>query len=330
MKHGPDDTDCGKKSRPTISLIIPTRNGAADLRELLAVLTLQTVQPDEILVVDSSSDDDTADIARQYGAVVSVIPRQDFDHGGTRTDIAGMAKGELLVFFTQDALPATRDALEKLLEPFAESSDIAVSYGRQLARKEAAWAAASLRAFNYPPQSYQLGFADRGQYGLKTIFVSNSFAVYKKSALAEVGYFKNGLIFGEDTCTVGRLLERGYRIAYVSEAKVYHSHNYTLSEEFRRSFDIGVLHTTEKWLLDTYGHAEGVGLRFIQSQVSSLIHQKKFSLVFDVLLRAAAKYSGYRLGRWFRKIPAACIPYLSMHTSWWAGKTGKNDIRSAR
>jgi rhamnosyltransferase len=262
--------------------------------------------------------------------VVSVIPQQSFDHGGTRTDIAKAAKGELLVFFTQDALPATRDALEKLLEPFAESPDIAVCYGRQLARKEAGWAAASLRLFNYPPQSCRRGFIDRGQYGLKTIFVSNSFAAYRKTALAEVGYFKNGLIFGEDTCTVGRLLERGYRIAYVSEAKVYHSHNYTLSEEFRRSFDTGVLHTTEKWLLDTYGHAEGVGLRLIQSQVLPLIRQKKFSLVFDILVRAAAKYSGYRLGRWFRKIPAVCIPHLSMHRSWWTGKTGKNDSRSAR
>jgi rhamnosyltransferase len=330
MKYGSDDTERGNNSQPNISIIIPTRNGASTLRELLAVLTLQTVQPDEVLVVDSSSDDDTVEIAREYGAVVSVIPQQSFDHGGTRTDIARAAKGELLVFFTQDALPATRDALEKLLEPFAGNPDLAVCYGRQLAGKEAGWAAASLRLFNYPPHSCLRGFADRGQYGLKTIFVSNSFAAYRKSILSEVGYFKNGLIFGEDTCTVGRLLERGYRIAYVSEAKVYHSHNYTLAEEFRRSFDTGVLHTTEKWLLDTYGHAEGVGLKFIQSQLSTLIRQKKYSLVFDVLLRAAAKYSGYRLGRLFRKIPAACIPYLSMHKSWWAGKTGKNDSRSAR
>lgn len=328
MVQNTENTDNNKKNSPTISLIIPTRNGAVTLRELFAVLALQTAQPDEILVVDSSSEDQTVEIAKKAGAVVTIIAQNDFDHGGTRTAMAQVAKGDLLIFLTQDAIPATRDALEKLLQPFTEESDIAVCYGRQLPQKDASWAAASLRAFNYPPQPSQRGFDDREQYGLKTIFASNSFAAYRKAALVEIGYFKNGLIFGEDTCTVGRLLERGYRIAYTSEAKVYHSHNYTLLEEFRRSFDIGVLHTSERWLLDTYGSAEGVGLKFTYAQVFTLIRQKEISLILDVLLRTLSKYSGYRLGRLFRVIPKNCIPHLSMHKTWWPEKSKKNNARS--
>lgn len=307
---------------PKISLIIPTCNGAKTLAELLAVLDRQTMVSEEILVVDSSSDDDSAEVARLHGAEVTVIERRQFDHGGTRSSMAARARGDLLVFFTQDAVPATRDALARLVEPFTDNA-IAVAYGRQLPSPDATWAAASLRLFNYPEQSSVRSFADRARLGLKTIFVSNSFAAYRKAALAEVGYFKNGLIFGEDTCTVGRLLERGHRIAYVSEAKVYHSHNYTLSEEFRRSFDTGVLHAMESWLIQEYGHAEGIGVRFMRRQLQELGRQGRFMLMAEVLGRNVLKYCGYRLGRSYTRLPARIIPQLSMHRSWWEGRQGK-------
>lgn len=313
--------DDGQRQAPTISVIIPTCNGAATLGELLAVLARQTIQPDEVLVVDSSSTDETVAVARRFGAEVTVIARESFDHGGTRTTLAAAARGGLLVFLTQDAIPATRDALAQLLRPFAAHPEVAVSYGRQLPHRDATWTAASLRAFNYPPQSSLRAFSDRERYGLKTIFVSNSFAAYRKPALAEVGYFKNGLIFGEDTCTVGRLLQRGYRIAYVSEAGVYHSHNYSLAEEFRRSFDIGVLHATESWLLDTYGHAEGIGLSLVRRQLTELGRTRRPVLMLDVVVRSVLKYCGYRLGRSFRKIPARYVPHLSMHRTWWQGRS---------
>ena len=314
---------------PTISVIIPTRNGAATLGELLAVLALQTVQPDEILVVDSLSEDETVEVARHYGAEVTVIAREAFDHGGTRTQFAEAARGELLIFLTQDAIPATRDALAQLIRPFAAHPEVAVSYGRQLPHRDATWSAASLRAFNYPPQSCLRTFNDRQRYGLKTIFVSNSFAAYRRQALAEVGYFKNGLIFGEDTCTVGRLLERGYSIAYVGEAGVYHSHNYSVVEEFRRSFDIGVLHATEHWLLDTYGHAEGIGIGMVRRQLTELGRERRVALMVDVVVRSVLKYCGYRLGRSFRKIPARYVPYLSMHRTWWKGRSATDASSSA-
>ena len=320
MENDTATSQDGAGFKPSVSIIIPTRNGASTLSELLAVLALQTMQAAEILVVDSSSTDETVSIAKQYGACVRSIPQESFDHGGTRTDIAKQARGEYLVFFTQDAIPATRDALEQLLQPLFSMPEAAVCYGRQLPQKNAIWAAAALRAFNYPVQSSVRVFADRKHHGLKTIFVSNTFAAYRKSALAEVGYFKNGLIFGEDTCTVGRLLERGYASIYASEAKVYHSHNYTWLEEFRRSFDIGVLHTAEQWLLDTFGNPEGVGLSFVRSQLATLWQQREFSLMADILIRSACKFAGYTLGRWHRKLPRRLIPHLSMHQGWWSGK----------
>ena len=265
-----------------VSVIIPTRNGEKSLPDLFTALDRQDLRPDEIIVGDSASRDATLQICRRHGAKIVPIGKDQFDHGGTRSLLAKLATGEIVVFFTQDAVPAATDSLRRLIAPL--EGDIACSYGRQLPNRDATPFSVHLRQFNYPPQSSVRSHADRERIRLKTVFVSNSFAAYRSGPLEEVGYFKNNLIFGEDTCTLGRLLLAGYRVAYVSKAAVYHSHNYSLAEEFRRSFDMG-LHSTEKWLLATYGRAEGVGGRYVRSVVNMLYREKKYHLLPDCFLR---------------------------------------------
>ena len=314
----PDQPHQPHQSRqtPPISVIIPTLNGERTLEQFFAALKRQHLQPAEILVADSSSTDRTVEICRSFGAEVVNIPRGEFDHGGTRTRMARQARSEIVVFFTQDAILATREALGLLVAPLLENG-AACSYGRQLPNGDATPVAAHLRLFNYPPQSSLRTFGDRLQYGLKTIFISNSFAAYRKEPLAAAGYFKNGLIFGEDTCTLGRILAAGHTVAYVGEAAVYHSHNYSFGEELRRSFDIGVLHSREKWLLDTYGNAEGVGVHYVRSALGTLFREKHILPIPDCLLRSGVKLIGYKLGRAYTKIPATWLPILSMNRLWW-------------
>ncbi len=301
----------------TISVLIPTCNGEATLRELFASLKRQTIQPTEILVVDSASTDGTVAICTENGATVLTITRADFDHGGTRTLLAQRAIGEIVVYFTQDAILATPESLYSLVEPLLHNTLCGCSYGRQLSTPSASWHAAHLRDFNYPPESSLRSFDDRKKYGLRTVFTSNSFAAYKRDNLASVGWFKNDLIFGEDTCTVGKILKDGFQSGYIGKATVYHSHNYSLEEEFCRSFDIGVLHSSEKWLLNTFGKAEGVGLVFVKSAIAQLKKEQRYLLMFDFFLRTGCKFLGYKLGRMHDKIPKSLLPKLSMNSNWW-------------
>ncbi len=305
------------RPQSTVSVIIPTCNGEETLGELFATLHRQTLQPMEVLVADSSSTDGTVDICKKNGAKVWSLSKNDFDHGGTRSFLTEQASGDILVFFTQDAILVTRDALELLVKPLLEKNSCACSYGRQLPRTDALWHAAFLREFNYPATSSVKTFSDRDRDGLRTIFISNSFAAYLKVPLLEVGCFKNGLIFGEDTCTVGRILQAGYTNTYVCEAAVYHSHNYSLAEEFRRSFDIGVLHSTEKWLLYTFGKAEGVGLKYFKSGAVQLAGKRQYLLILSFTVRTGLKLLGYKLGRMYKKLPLSVLPTLSMHSTWW-------------
>jgi len=308
---------CAQKSQHSISIIIPTLNGEKTLAEFFAALGRQTIQPDEILVGDSSSTDRTVEICRNGGAKIFPIERAEFDHGGTRTFLAKQAKGDVVVFFTQDAILATRNSLELLVDALFKDATIACSYGRQLAASNATPVASHLRLFNYPAKSTIRGFDDRVRYGFKTIFISNSFAAYKKDRLKDVDYFKNGLIFGEDTCTLGRLLAEGHRVAYAGETAVYHSHNYSMIDEFRRSFDIGVLHNSEKWLLETYGSAEKIGASYIRSVFEKLFREKKYLLLADCFLRSSIKFAGYKLGRSYNQMPAFLPPMLSLNSLWW-------------
>lgn len=299
------------------SVIVPTLNGAEQLRELLASFIIQTIKPAEIIVVDSSSSDHTVEVAEEYGAVVITISKDEFDHGGTRTMVAKRAAHDVLVFFTQDVIPSHRQVLENLIKPLWQDNDVAATYGRQLPAFDAAEAARHLRLFNYPEKSQVRSFNDRTRLGLQTVFISNSCAAYNKQELESVGYFRDGLIFGEDTCSVGRLLEKGHQVAYVADASVYHSHNYDWDEEFKRYFDIGVLHSTEKWLLETYGGAESRGFNYISSGISYYYSIRRYSLIGDFMVRVLLKFLGYRLGRKYLMLPGRLVPELSMHRKWW-------------
>lgn len=308
-------------SYPTVSIVIPTLNGEATLAELLAMLSVQTIPIQEILVIDSSSEDRTPEIANRYDANYIGIDRQNFDHGGARSQAALQTSGELIVFFTQDAIPSGKKAVEHLIRPFSVDEHIGAAYGRQLPSFSANPFAAHLRYFNYPQQSSVRSFSDSKRLGLATVFLSNSFSAYRRSVLQEIDYFTKDLIFGEDTCAAGRILMKGRKIAYVAEASVYHSHNYTCIEEFKRYFDIGVLHQTQKWLLDTFGNAHNRGSAFVKSEISFLLKERKWFLLPLSFWRNLLKLTAYKTGRNYFRLPTTLIHQLTMNYRWWQNQS---------
>ncbi|MCX6880503.1 MAG: glycosyltransferase family A protein [Verrucomicrobia bacterium] len=89
----------------TVSIIIPARNEAHNLPKLLGSIAAQSAKPLEILVVDDGSSDDTADIARQFGAaVITPPPLPDGWRGKTWACHQGAmkARGERLLFMDAD------------------------------------------------------------------------------------------------------------------------------------------------------------------------------------------------------------------------------------
>jgi len=298
-----------------ISLIVPTYNAEPYLHNLLKKLQEQTVSF-ELLIIDSSSTDKTVEVAKQYTKHVVSIPTAEFDHGGTRTKAAKIASGDVIVFLTQDALPCDIDTIAKILKVF-DDSQIGAVYGRQIPYENTNLFGKHLRMFNYGNTSYIRTFYDREKYGIKTAFLSDSFAAYRKGALQKIDYFKNGLIVGEDSYAGAKMLMAGYSLAYSAEAKVYHSHSYTIIEEFRRYFDIGVFHQNEYWILETFGKIEGEGGRYVKSEFRYLLQQHGYFQIPVFFIRNGMKYLGYKLGYHYQRLPSFLIRRLSMHKLWW-------------
>lgn len=308
------------ENRPTISVIIPTWNGEQWLDRLLTMLKQQTLVPDEIIVIDSGSEDGTCAIVHRHNVRQVKIAQQDFDHGGTRTMAAGIAGGEILIYMTQDAIPAGRDALELLVRPFARDERISATYGRQLPDPDANLFSEHLRLFNYPDHSETRCWDDRSQFGFRTIFISNSFAAWRKDILAAHGFFPERLLFGEDTLTVAKMLESGYCVAYVSESCVYHSHNYSILQDVKRYFDIGVFHVDQGDQLMKFGGPGGTGRKYVRSEMTMLAARKKYHLLPQCLLRNFGKFIGYNLGKRHRMLPRCCAERMSMNRSWWSSR----------
>lgn len=280
-----------------ITIIIPTYNASSSLPTLLAKLDSQTIKDYELIVIDSSSNDNTTDIAQSHRAKIITISLSEFDHGKTRSLAAKQAKGDILVFLTQDAVPYNEYSIENIIKPFENDENIGAAFGRQLPHPGASVFAEHLRMFNYPDTSYIRVLDDKKSYGIKTTFLSNSFAAYRTPVLKEIGYFKNPMTFGEDTCAGAKILLKGYKIAYVAEAMVLHSHNYTIRQDFKRYFNIGLLHRNESWLLREFGKAEGEGLRYIKSEFKFLLNKKRVYLLPESILRITVKYMAYKLGQ---------------------------------
>ena len=299
-----------------ISVIIPTYNAATYLPALLDCLNRQTISH-ELIIIDSQSTDNTQAVLRQHQIQFTSIPSASFNHGSTRNLGVNLATYENVIFLTQDALPTDTDTLENLVIALTSDDSIAMAYGRQLPYAEADLLSQFARLTNYPELSRIKSMANIVEMGIKTCHCSNSFAAYKKTDLQSVGGFPSDTILGEDVSVAARLLLTGKEMAYCAEATVFHSHNYTIKEEFKRYFDIGVFHKQQEEVLKPFTKAESEGVKYVLAEWAYLRINNHSSLIPEQLIRTVVKYIGYRAGQWHWLLPNWLKRELSMHSSFW-------------
>jgi rhamnosyltransferase len=296
----------------SVALCIPVKNPGPGVWALIEGINRQSLRPNKILVFDSCSSDGFLEPFKELGADFYLVQEGDFDHGGTRRLGAELLSGvDILIFLTQDAIPCDSMAFDELVKAFDDPM-VGIAYGRQLPRENATPLEAHARLFNYPSESNVKSLRDVSSLGIKTAFSSNSFAAYRQKALSDVGGFPQSCIVSEDTYVAGKMLLRGWKIAYCSEAKVYHSHNYSLRNEFRRYFDIGVFHSREPWVMERFGSAEGEGKRFVVSEIKS-IWPRNCCLLPVIFMKTIIKYVGFRMGKLERILPLWLKIRLTMH-----------------
>lgn len=319
----PNQTDATTPRTPEptarrVVVLVPTCNPGPAWKNFLQALQAQTLRPERCVVVDSESTDGAVQLALAAGLTVHSVARATFNHGATRQHALDLfaSQADVVVFLTQDAILASPEALQALVAAL-DDDEVAAVYGRQLPHANATPVAAHARLFNYPDADHIRRWADAPALGIKTCFLSNSFAAYRVSALHAAGGFSSDVILGEDMHLAARLLKAGQAIAYRSRATVYHSHNYSLRADFGRSFDTGVFHAQQPWLTRDFGGAGREGVRFVCSEMAYLLRHAPWRLP-EAACRTLIKAIGYRLGRRHAVLPRRVCGSLSMHKGFWA------------
>lgn len=279
-----------------VSIVVPTCNAGISFTKFAEMIKKQTANVEQVLVIDSSSSDQTVKLAKKFGFNVEIISKKDFGHGKTRQYALEKVNSEIVVFLTQDALLANEYAIEKLVSFLVADEKLAAVYGRQLPYSDTGILGSFARLYNYPEGSKINSFEEKVKKGIKTAFLSDSFSAYKKSLLLKIGGFPKHVNFGEDTYVAAKFLMNGFKTGYCAEAKVYHAHDYSLKQEYERSKEIGKFHKQEKWLLDTFGKAEGEGLKFVVSEAKYLLKNGKWYMLPVAFMHNVVKFLGYKVG----------------------------------
>lgn len=299
----------------SVSVIIPTWKANRYLPSLIQSLWAQTFKPLEIILIDSSSNDGTAETAQDMGCRVEVISQSEFNHGGTRNMGAQMARGEILVFMTQDALPTDEGFLEALVAPIQNQTAVA-AYARQIAYPDAPPPEVFTREFNYPAQSHLKTLADVSKRGFKAFYYSDVASAVGRDIFWSVEGYPDWVIVDEDVYFCAKLLRAGHTVAYQAEAKVLHSHHYPLSRQFKRIFDVGVFVAQSGEMLRG-AKVGGEGVKLVVQQARYLAQRGEWKWIPYSVLEAGVKFIAYQMGVRYRLFPHRLNTQMSQQKQFW-------------
>jgi glycosyltransferase involved in cell wall biosynthesis len=206
-----------------ISIVIRCFNEERTIGRLLSGIAAQTVQPAQIVIVDSGSTDGTLDVARRFDVDIQAIDPADFSFGRSLNLGLGAATGDIAVIASAHVYPVYDTWLEHLTRPFSDAA-VALAYGRQVGGPTTPYSESQILAAWFPAESHP-----RQDHP----FANNANAAIRRSEWQEVPYDEE-LTGLEDLAWAAGALERGMGISYVAEAPVVHLHDERFSQTRNR------------------------------------------------------------------------------------------------
>ena len=300
-----------------IDVIIPTYKPGIEFEKLIGRLQNQEYPIHKIIIINTRTDIFPKELDRSnYEIEITHIEPDQFDHGGTRNMGAGMSDADIVVYMTQDAIPVDEKLIGTFAKIFEENPDIGIAYGRQLPREECNIIERYTRRFNYPEKSLIKTKEDLPRLGIKTFFCSDVCAAYRRNYLLSAGGFEDPTIFNEDMIFAGKRIYAGDKVAYVAEAKVIHSHNYTGRQQFHRNFDLAVSQAQHPEVFEGVP-SEGEGIRMVKATAKYLVRNGYPWKVFTLVYQSGCKYIGYFLGKRYEKLPMWLILKCTSSRKYW-------------
>lgn len=300
-----------------VDAVIPAYKPGHDLRELVEKLLDQTVRLGRIIIINTDREYfDEKEYLIAPAVEVVHITRHEFDHAGTRDMGLRMSDADYVLFMTMDAIPKDNYLVEKLLSGFRRADNIAVSYARQLPKKDCNRIEQITREFNYPAQSRVQTSDDIKELGIKAYFCSDVCAMYDTSIYRSLGGFKAPAIFNEDMVYAAGALDAGYAVSYCADALVYHSHNYTGRQYYRRNFDLGVSQADHPEIFERF-NVKGTGMQLVGKSLAQICRSGTPADIIRLVYYSGMKYLGFRKGKNYHKLSLeSCLKHTSDKEYW--------------
>ncbi len=276
-----------------VEIICPLYNAEKYIRELNKSFNHQkNVDIKKISYILTKSNDNTEQILKELGAQYSVVEPKDFSHSLSREKIAMKSLADIIVFVTQDVEIKNDNWLEELINPII-NNEAEATFSRQLTKYNNI--EKYTREMNYPEKSYIVEKKDLKTMGMRAFFFSDASSAINANVFKKLnGYDGKKLPTNEDMYIAYKIIINGYRIKYCAESVVYHSHNFSLKQLYRRYYDVGKFFKENKYL-NMYGtNRTGGGLaKYI---LKRSVCEKNWKVIFRYLPDMVVRFLGMKIG----------------------------------
>lgn len=294
-----------------VSIIILTRNGGTLFKKVLTNVFKQDYEGYEVIVMDSSSDNNTINIAMQFPVKIIAIDPKDDGYGKTRNFGAKIAKGKFLVYLSADAIPRNNNWLTELIKDLNDKKNAGV-YGRQIARDNAV----PMEKFFYFKMYHDKKIVwNKNNLKYNEIIFSNANSAIRKKSLLE-NPFSEKILMSEDTEWALKMIDKGFNILYQPLAIVNHSHDKSSINLFKRYFDFGVSFS-EIGNVKNKSKFVGKGFSMFMDELKYLIVKGQITWIPKAFLYYFVKFSGLILGKNHKYIPKVLRIRLGDHGEYW-------------
>lgn len=300
----------------TVEAVIPVYQPGKEFKQLLERLDKQLVPVRKIHLMYTTEGDALTDLPQMSVPVeIHTLTPQEFDHAATRDQGFSLCESDYILCMTQDAVPADDRLTSQLMEAF-DDPECALAYARQMARSEHGAVEVFTRNFNYPEKDRVQNLIRLKELGIKTYFCSDACALYRRDLYEELGGFEAPAIFNEDTVFAYKLVQAGYSIRYKAGARVIHSHHYSVRQQFRRYFDLGVSQAQHPEIFKSVSSVSE-GKKLVLGTIRYLVRRHRIRELPGMVLLNGAKLLGMKAGLAYRHLPDTVIRRCTMNRNYW-------------
>lgn len=279
--------------KKTIDIICPLYNAEKFIDKLhTSFFKQKLVKINEIKYILTESKDNTEKYLKEKGIKYEKISKKDFSHSLVREQAAMSSTADILVFVTQDIVIEDDKWLYNLIKDIV-ANKCEASFSRQISKYNNL--EKYTREKNYPEKSYTVSKEDLKTMGLRTFFFSDASSAIRTDIFKKLnGYDNKDLPISEDMYIAYKIIMNDYKIKYVADSVVYHSHNFTLREIYDR-YKLTGKFFKENSYLDQYG-TTGSGANLAKYILKRIFQEKRFNLLLRYPFDMGARFIGMKVG----------------------------------